>query len=87
MVGTFIISLLSTIVSMISSAVHGNTIQKVNREVKIYLINVHIVQNQIDVLNHTKKEKETIYWLKKYNFVSLLNIPEAMEKYGPLIYL
>ena len=40
-----------------TEVVHGNTIQEVDRDVKIYLTNLNIVQNQIDALNHTKKGK------------------------------
>ena len=34
-----------------------------------------------------KNKKHTPYWIKKYNYLSLLNLPEAMNLYGPLINL
>ena len=33
------------------------------------------------------KQRHKKIWLKKYNFLSLLNIPDAMYQYGPLINL
>ena len=32
--------------------------------------------------NNMKRKK--LYWLSHYNFMSLLNLPEAMKMYGPL---
>ena len=87
LVYVFIDSLISMVASIMTVIVHGDTIKMVNREIKIYLTNLHIIQSQVDALNHKKIGTANIYWLVKYNFSSLLNIPETMEIYGPLVNL
>ena len=87
LIHAFIGSFLSMIASIMNVVVHGDKIKMVDREIKIYLINLHIIQSQVDALNHKKIGTANIYWLVKYNFSSLLNIPETMEIYGPLVNL
>ena len=58
-----------------------------DREIEIYLTNVHVVYKEIQSYNSSNKNPIDYYWLKKYNFLSLLNIPKTMERYGPLINL
>ena len=41
---------------------------------------VHIIEKE-------RNKKRTPYWIKKYNYMSLLNLPDAMNLYGPLINL
>ena len=64
-----------------------HTFTEVDREVTIYLTNLHIVQKTINDIHKTGIDEINAYWLKKYNFLSLLNIPETIDKYGPLINL
>ena len=56
------------------------------REILLFLSRVHIVHNS---LHHARKESESAmpYWVTKYNYLSLLNLPETMYNYGPLINL
>ena len=84
---SFIGSLLSTIAAIMTERVNKKTIEEVDREIKIYLTNVHVVYKEIQSYNSSNKNPIDYYWLKKYNFLSLLNIPKTMERYGPLINL
>jgi hypothetical protein len=45
------------------------------------------VQKHINDIHEQNGNEDNIFWLKKYNFLSLLNIPDAINKYGPLINL
>ena len=47
-IDTFVGSLLSMIASIMVTEVSRNEIKRVDREVKIYLNNVHIVQQQVN---------------------------------------
>ena len=84
----FIGSLLSTIASIMTKEVDKDSISKVDREIKIYLTNLDNLQMKILSIRSDEsipvKEK---YWLRKYNFLSLMNIPGAMMKYGSLTHL
>ena len=83
----FIGSLLSTISSTMTTEINEDTVSEIDREVKIYLTNLHIVQKHINDIHEPNGNEDNIFWLKKYNFLSLLNIPDAINKYGPLINL
>ena len=87
-VDTFVGSLLSTIASIMTRVVDDNTINDVQREIVIYLSNLDDFDDKMSnslKMKDTQKHKKI--WLKKYNFLSLLNIPDAMYQYGPLINL
>ena len=87
-VDSFIDSLLSTIACMMTRVVDDEKIVQVEREIKIYLTNLD--NFEVGINTEQKKAKSAIQnkiWFKKYNFLSLLNIPDIMHKYGPLINL
>ena len=78
-------SLLSMVASIMSSRVCINkTPGDMEREVKIFLTNIH----NVDFAMNNKKGKDYgPYWLSKYNLQSLVNLPSQMEAYGPLVNL
>lgn len=87
-VDSFIGSLLSTIACIMTRVVDDEKIVQVEREIKIYLTNLD--NFEVGINTEQKKGKSAIQnkiWFKKYNFLSLLNIPDIMNKYGPLINL
>ena len=88
MVDNFVGSLLSTIASIMTRVVDDNIIRDVQREIFIYLSNLDSFH---DKMSHVVKKKDIQkpkkFWLKKYNFLSLFNIPDAMYQYGPLVNL
>ena len=84
-VNTFIGSLLSTIASVMEKEVTPDSIISTDREIKLYLSSLHRIQGTCTMSesdNNMKRKKP--YWLSHYNFMSLLNLPEAMKMYGPL---
>ena len=64
-----------------------NTITETDMEIKLYLSNVHSAQNTIPFINLNESFLKQTYLLTKYNVMSLLNIPETMEKYNHLLNL
>ena len=87
-VDNFIGSFVSTIANIMTRVVDDDIVIQVDREIKIYLSNLNIFEKSISALHYNSKiGNKNIYWLKKYNFMSLLNIPDAMRRYGPLINL
>ena len=67
---------------MISSTmqyeVTDESINGVEREIKLYISNVHMVQgSKHSSDNSTGSKKKKHHWLSKYNFLSLLNIPRC----------
>ena len=46
-----------------------------------------MLSNSMNEYESKNNKKHTPYWIKKYNYLSLLNLPEAMNLYGPLINL
>ena len=78
-------SLLSMVSHIMSRFVSiKNTPYKMDREIKLFLNSVH----HVDMKLNMKSDKHYLpYWLTKYNYQSLLNLPNAMELYGPLINL
>ena len=68
--------------------VDDNVIGEVHREILIYLSNLDTFDEKLrQCAGGRNKEKTKKIWQKKYNFLSLLNIPDAMYKYGPLVNL
>ena len=59
-----------------------------DREIKLFLSNIHTVQESLMFENDMKDLKRgKPYWLSKYNYICLLNLPLTMKEYGPLINL
>ena len=81
-------SLLSMISSIMKNEVSNVTIDGVEREIKLFLTNLHIVQEKIYSVDVNKEyTSKKPYWLSKYNHLSLLNIPNTMKLFGPMINL
>ena len=81
-------SLLSMVSSIMKHEVSNVTIDVIEREIKLFLTNLHIVQDKIYSEEANKEDTSTKpYWLKKYNHLSLLNIPKTMKLFGPMINL
>ena len=78
-------SLLSMVSCVMSRIVRiYTTPREMEREVNLFLTNVH----NIYITMNERNDKDYIpYWLSKYNFQHLLNLPKAMELDGPLINL
>ena len=78
-------SLLSMVSCVMSRIVRiYTTPREMEREVNLFLTNVH----NIYITMNERNDKDYIpYWLSKYNFQILLNLPKVMELYGPLINL
>ena len=81
-------SMLSMIASILTKEVFDDSIDKIEREIKIYLSFFDIAQ---DKTHHLVKKKSRMKrkpsWMTKYNYMSLLNIPRCMKLYGPMINL
>ena len=85
-------NLIGSLVSMISSImkheVTDESIDDSDREIKLYLSNLNIAQNGVISLGDVDMSKKSKpLWLSKYNFLSLLNIPQSMKLFGPMINL
>jgi len=81
-------SLLAMISSIMRNEVTDASINRVEREIKVFLTYLHIVQNNFeDNDDNGRKKKRIPYWLSRYNHMSLLNIPTHMKRFGPMINL
>ena len=81
-------SLLAMISSIMKNEASNDTILQTDREIKLFLTNVHIVQDHMYFGNQNKEcNNHKTYWLTKYNHLSLLNIPNTIKLFGPLINL
>ena len=64
------------------------------RQIKLFLTGIHNIDINIHMnskYGRSKKigkEKDYVpYWITKYNYQSLLNLPDTMHRYGPLVNL
>ena len=74
--------------SIMRNEVKDESIDGIERKIKSFLSNIHIVQKGDISSNDDKKSKKTKpYWLSKYNYQSLLNIPRCTRFFGPMINL
>ena len=82
-VENFIESLLSIIACILGKEVDNDTIVKVDREINICIAYLDNLQKIIVSVppNETDGDQKQ-YWLRRYNALSILNISEAMERYG-----
>ena len=81
-------SMLSMIASIMRKEVFEESVDQIEREIKIYLSYFDIVQDKRN--NQFKKKSSTKTkpsWMTKYNYLSLLNIPTSIKLYGPMINL
>ena len=70
----------------------ANTPRIMERCIKIYLSAIHRIDQSIHIdksggKDSSKSAKYVPYWLSKYNYLSLLNLPDTMREYRPLINL
>ena len=70
---------------MIRNEVTDESINGVDREIKIFLTYLHLVQNNIENDKINKKTKS--YWLSRCNHLYLFNIPIHMRHICPMINL
>ena len=77
------------VASIMTPVVTTDIINNVDREVKIFLSNLDKVHKTLPSILTLPATGENIkpIWLTKYNFQSLLNIPETMNFMGPLFNL
>ena len=76
-------SMLAVILARKTNHLH---IIKTDRNIKLFLSNLDRFQRHLEAQKDDEIEKSfKPIWLSKYNFQSLLNIPECMRNYGPSI--
>lgn len=79
-----IIHMTTALYAMLSHTLQKNVtkelIHSVDQHIKLFL-NAYA---DFDIALHGKKN---VSWIKKYNFLSLLNLPEQMKNFGPLLNL
>ena len=81
-------SLLAMISSIMRNEVTDESINGVEREIKVFLTYLHIIQSNFRSNDNDKRNKNTKpYWLSRYNHMSLLNIPSHLRHFGPMINL
>lgn len=81
-------SLLSCVSKVMIRHVTENDPDYLDREIRLFLSNIHTVQESLMFENDIKDLKRgKPYWLSKYNYICLLNLPLTMKEYGPLINL
>jgi hypothetical protein len=73
-----VVSMYEMIKSIMVTTVDSKAIQLVDIRIKIFLTRFALFDDKLRV----KEKKES--WISSYNFPCLLNIPENMEKFGPL---
>jgi len=79
-------SLLSMVAIVMTKEVDTKTTPyEMDREIKIFLTNIDNIDSRM-INNKSKKSmKRAYYWIRKYNYQSLLNLPRAMQIRGPLV--
>ena len=91
-------SLLAMVSIAMTKKVKKNTAKELDHHVKAYLSFLHVFQFSIRKQSPLKKKKKSSpvveeenkppkipCWLQHFNFLSLLNLPETMSLYGPLV--
>ena len=87
-INNLIESLLSIISSITRNEVTDKSIDGIEREIRLFLSNLHIVMKGDISSNDDKKiKKMTPYWLSTYGYQSLLNILICTRFFGPMINL
>ena len=81
-------SLLLCVSNVMIRQVGINYLIELDRDIKLFLSSIHIVQESLKLEGNTKDLNiGNPYWLSKYNYTCLLNLPVTMKYYGPLINL
>jgi len=92
-------SLLSMVSIAMTKVVKKRTVHLLDHHVKAYLSFLHNFQSSLEKQTPSQKRKaklptrpqqeatpvKTPCWLQHFNFLSLLNLPETMDLYGPLV--
>jgi len=73
-----VVALHSMIATIMVTSVEAETITEVRRRIQVFLNAFHTFDKAI----RSDKEKPT--WITSYNFMCLMNIPDNMEKFGPM---
>ena len=73
-----IVSLCTMISTMMQTEINETIIKKSEISVRIYLNMVEVVNSKLRDLG------EKPIWISKSNYMSLLNLPKQMKKFGPL---
>ena len=68
--------------SILVKKTNYNQINETERNIKLFLSDLDTFDKMIQ---RSRNGNRKPIWLSRYNFQSLLNIPSAMQKYGPLI--
>ena len=87
-----IASLISTISYAMKKEVNiKETPILLKREIKLFLTGIHKIDMKMHIDSKYGKSQHNIanvpYWIKKYNYQSLLNLPDTMHQYGSLLNL
>ena len=69
--------MLSLILQVMKRDVTEDTPSQMDREIKLFLSYLNIVS--------ISQQQSTIVWINSYNWQSLLNLPFAVELFGPLV--
>ena len=81
-------SLLSMVAIIMSREVDVDTTpNEVDREVRIFMTHIHKVDLSMVKNESRETTKHQPFWVRKYNYQSLFNLPKCMQLYGPLINL
>ena len=81
-------SMLSMIASVMKREVSHESVGTIEREIKIFLTNLHIVDVQMNKdFRKNKNVERKPFWMTRYNHLSLLNIPKSIRLFGPMINL
>ena len=82
-ISMFIGSMMSMISIIMRSDIDTETPIAMEREIKLFLSNINIIEKSLSSKKKKKKDEKPI-WLLKYNFQSLLNLPQSLIEFGPL---
>ena len=80
-------SMLSMIASVMKREVSHESVDTIEREIKIFLSNLDIVDGKMNKDCKKKNMERKPFWMTRYNHLSLLNIPRSMRLFGPVINL
>ena len=73
------------IAGVMDKMVTDKKINDIDRNIKIFMMDYKESKDELNKI-HPKKNNlsQKPSWIQKYNFQSLLNLPEIMKTYGPI---
>ena len=87
-IGNLTSSLYAMVGLIMSELVNQTVISYTDRVIRIFLSNLRNYETYSKRNKHGKlKDKKKPIWITKYNYQSLMNIPEQMQLFGPLVQL